>query len=162
MTDAVENYKAVTPNSSRHQAFHREVLIVEDDPYWQSIYSRALRSIDKTAKVRCVRSAKQAQQLLYDNNHYDLIVADQNLDGDKTGLELWRACKPRLHDTPFVLVSAMSDDKISQLTEFDRRPPVFVSKSDAIDNFKSIVGPSLGYGKNEIRKNEGMLQRRVR
>src|ERR1700761_3143659 len=77
-------------------AFHNmgpRVLLVEDDPTSEDLVKMICEKIDDRIKVRCVKTAEQAENILSTDSLYDLIIADHFLDGKETGLDLWNACQ---------------------------------------------------------------------
>lgn len=90
------------PESSRKWD---KVLIVEDEPLWQIVIERALRLIDPEIEVRVSGDANQAFELLNKEGNFDLVIADQLLNGAKTGLDLWDILLEQKVDIPFVIVS---------------------------------------------------------
>lgn len=83
------------------------VLIVEDDALMQAQFTSLIRALDFEVEIRRVSTAEEAEDLLSDetNNHFDLIIADQFLEGTKTGLDLWRYCKAHCPEIRFILTS---------------------------------------------------------
>lgn len=94
---------AAEPETEKH------VLLVEDDPFWQNVISRNIRRATDACKITYVTTAEQAIVMLNSNHPFNLIIADQFLDGDKTGYDLWRVCQERGFHVPFLLTSGNAD-----------------------------------------------------
>ena len=105
-------YQVMSPSISR-------VLIVEDDPVWRIIIERSLRLIDPDSRISASASANQALALLTEDNDFDLIIADQILNGSQTGLDLWDTLRRQGSDIPYVLLSGTArGDLYEQLKSY--------------------------------------------
>jgi CheY-like chemotaxis protein len=87
----------------------KNILIVEDDPFWQQVIRRNIETTSDCCRTTFVTSVESALDLLDESGHFDLIVADQFLDGEKTGYDLWRTCNLRGLRMPFLLTSGNID-----------------------------------------------------
>lgn len=67
----------------------KRILIVEDELFWQLVFEKSLKKIDDQLELLFAASADEALKLILENDPFDLIIADQNLRGIKTGLDLW-------------------------------------------------------------------------
>lgn len=69
-------------------------LVVEDDLTYKPLWDFILRKVDKDFSYDWVTSVDDADKLLEqafeENRPYDLIICDIFLEGDKTGLDLWK------------------------------------------------------------------------
>jgi len=85
----------------------RSILVVEDDPFMRKNFQHVIKSIDPSIKIECVETAEEAQEILGKSGayFYDLVVADQILGGQKTGIDLWRECKDSFLPMSFILTS---------------------------------------------------------
>ncbi|MBI4127934.1 MAG: response regulator [Parcubacteria group bacterium] len=82
----------------------RDVLIVEDDLSYKIMLERILRSIDPRLKIKWTTTA-EAAKAVFQKEHYALVIADFALEGDGTGLDLWKALRERHPTVPFILIS---------------------------------------------------------
>jgi CheY-like chemotaxis protein len=122
----------------------KKILLVEDDPYWQLMIGASLRFIDKDLSLRCVRSAKHAEQALYaGKGSYDLIIADHFLNGAATGLDLWKRFQLQHSNIPFVMVSGLPEDEYLDLVAHESDYPPFLEKPLKIEKLKSILDGRL-------------------
>jgi CheY-like chemotaxis protein len=125
----------------------KRILLVEDDPFWQTLISRSLLSSDTSdnnIEFRFVRSAKQAEAEIFEHDSaFDLIIADQFLYGGSTGLDLWRKCQISQSEIPFVLLSGLSKGEFSKLVKHDSEPPLFLEKSADISKLRRIFNEEL-------------------
>jgi DNA-binding NarL/FixJ family response regulator len=105
----------------------RSILVVEDDPFMQKNFQHVIKSIDPLIKVECVETAEEAQTILGKSGayFYDLVVADQILGGQKTGIDLWRECKDSFPPMSFILTSGRKWKTIftSRMIEETSLPP---------------------------------------
>ncbi|MBX7232162.1 MAG: response regulator [Bdellovibrionales bacterium] len=121
----------------------KKILLVEDDPSWQLLIGAALRAMDASVKIHYVRSVKHAENLLYKNSNYDLIIVDQYLDGNVTGKDLWSKCQKEYRRIPFVMVSGMDMEEYDDLFDGEKSTPDFFNKSQNVENLKMILGVKL-------------------
>lgn len=123
----------------------KKVLLVEDEPHWQMMILRTLRAIDQRISVRCVKSVKHAQQILFDDSSYDMIISDHYLEGKHTGLDLWRDCRERKHSIPFVVVSGIREEKFEALIDAAEalERPIYVAKPFEIERMRDILAAKL-------------------
>jgi CheY-like chemotaxis protein len=105
----------------------RSVLLVEDDPFMQKNLARLVQSIDKNIIVDRVATAEEAKDLVDhrdDLNDYDLVISDQFLKGQATGLELWEHCQRKHPDMPFMLTSGTNLlESLSHSKKIESCPP---------------------------------------
>src|SRR5688572_25155342 len=83
----------------------KNILVVEDDAFWQLEIARNINKIEENCHIDFATAADEAIGLLENDQNYSLIVADHYLEGGKTGYELWSDCKDRGIDVPFLLTS---------------------------------------------------------
>lgn len=87
----------------------KNVLLVEDDPFWQRAISDNLARASRDCHVSVASSAEEAIAKLNSDHHYNLVVADYYLAGDKTGYQLWCDCVKKGVNVPFLLTSGTVD-----------------------------------------------------
>ncbi len=124
----------------------RKILVVEDDPEWQNLIGTAIRKFDNSAHVKYAFSAHGAQYLLGQNPHYDLIIADHFLRGNTTGLDLWKECQKKYHNTPFMMMSGMTEREFLSLIKKENSYPLYMSKNQRFqyDQFEKMLAWHLG------------------
>lgn len=86
----------------------KNILLVEDDPFWQRVISDNLGKASHNCHISLAVSADEAVTKIR-SEHYNLIVSDYYLEGDKTGYQLWRDCVNGGIDVPFLLTSGQLD-----------------------------------------------------
>lgn len=87
----------------------KRVLLVEDDPFWQRVIARNIRHATDSCKITYVTTADEAIAMLDMDRQFHLIIADQFLDSEMTGYDLWRECQKRGFNVPFLLTSGNAD-----------------------------------------------------
>ena len=126
------------------QGRQRRILLVEDDPHWQTIISRTLKTVDGRIDLKCVPTVGQAKELLNSNSNYDLIIADHYLKDDTTGLDLWKECRTLRSRTPFMVVSGMSQSEFTSLLDINSESPLYMAKPFEIESLRSMLKWQLG------------------
>jgi response regulator of citrate/malate metabolism len=112
----------------------RRVLVIEDDMELTTILERVLRVIDSKVQIEWATSAEEATSKLVNRARhtkgppYDLIVADIFLEGNETGLDLWKLCAQAFPDVPIVITSALPIDKYFTAIGQDMITPPFLAK----------------------------------
>ncbi len=121
-----------------------KVLVVEDDLDMVEIVEKILKSINPHTEVSWASSAEEAHFRLHSqkihnwDSPYDLIIADIFLEGDETGLDLFRKCQGLYPDIPFIATSSTSIDKFYSKYGFSKIP-LFLAKPVQYSEWKSIL-----------------------
>lgn len=98
----------------------KKILVVEDDKNMTVLLSRALEDICDDIEMSWAESLEQAVHKLVqhtDINHkmpYDLIIADIFLEGNGTGLDLYKVINRTYPDLPFLVISSLSYNYINE------------------------------------------------
>lgn len=119
-----------------------KVLIVEDEPFWQLLISKALQRIDKRIEVSFSENATKALEIIRNNNNdIDFIIADQLLEGPQTGLDLWDTLVKKEINIPYILVSGIKrEDLINSLMLYRTEAiPTFIEKSASASTFSELL-----------------------
>lgn len=118
--------------------YRKSVLVLEDDIQWQSVVKALLLKVDKSLSIEFVASSEHAMNLINGGASYDLIVADQNLEGASTGLDFYRFCKLAKVPASFVMLSGLTEERLESLAgEVER--PLFASKIESLVRFSELV-----------------------
>jgi response regulator of citrate/malate metabolism len=124
--------------------YRPKVLIVEDDLDMVDIVEKILISINPTTEISWASSAEEAHFRLHSqkihnwDSPYDLIIADIFLEGEETGLDLFRKCQGLYPDIPFIATSSTSIDKFYSKYGFSKIP-LFLAKPVQYSEWKSIL-----------------------
>lgn len=112
----------------------RKVLVVEDDTDLTAIIDDVLKSIDPKITVDWATSADQAIDLIEgrlresEESPYEMILADIFLEGNATGVDLWRLCKKSLPQIPIVVMSSLPVNQFFTMLGHDTIAPPFLGK----------------------------------
>ena len=124
--------------------FRPKVLIVEDDLDMVDLIEKILISINPSTEVSWASSAEEAHFRLHSqksgnwDSPYDLIISDIFLEGDETGLDLFRKCQGLYPDIPFIATSSTSIDKFYSKYGFSKIP-LFLSKPVQYNEWRSVL-----------------------
>ena len=104
MADQTEAIGGRSPAEDRRET----ILIIEDDPGVAKLESRTLRRAGFA--VECAGTTTQALNFL-EKGGIDLIVLDQKLEGDVSGLDFYEQLRADGNETPAILVTGLSDEQ---------------------------------------------------
>jgi DNA-binding NtrC family response regulator len=113
----------------------RAVLIVEDDTSLRPFWEYVVHQVEPRLELQWVSSVSGAEQLVRESlkkrHALGLIIADLYLEGQRTGVDLWREFKESL--IPFVMTSGMSKERF--LNRFSKREdaPLYLEKPLELD-----------------------------
>jgi DNA-binding NtrC family response regulator len=116
----------------------RNVLIVEDDICTQTVMTQLLQTIDSAIKADWATSAEKAKALLR-MHHYDLTIADHTLNGEGTGLDLWRLCQDKYPSMPFFMISGLGIPEFFKLVGENQIMPAFLPKPFHVGECKQLL-----------------------
>jgi len=118
----------------------RSVLVVEDDLELSTVMDRILLSIDRDLILEWATSAEDASELLASASRrlggklYDLIIADIDLEGIGTGLDLWNQCRREYPTVPLVVTSGTHPDVVG---------PTFLQKPFSVRECRDLFADLL-------------------
>jgi CheY-like chemotaxis protein len=126
------------------------VLLVEDDIFFQARFTSLLRMFDYEIGIDRAVSTEEAKELLAraEPSHYDLIIADQFLLGNDTGLDLWNYCRYKYPLVQFLLTSGK--DLQHFLTQSVDPAPEFLPKSCSNQQATDVILDSLKITTNHV------------
>lgn len=135
----MQSFDLICNTSPILKTFEPRVLVIEDDPYWQAIFSYSLKQCQKkNFQLRFVRSAKQALDAIYAEPNFSLIISDHLLDGGTTGLDLWKSYRDQFRNIPFILISAKRRAELLKAESYIKAP-LILEKPFELKNFKATV-----------------------
>ena len=118
-----------------------KILIIDDDPGFRELLSGILNQMDKSFKVRCGGSYREAKEEI-EKELPDLILLDLSLP-DKDGFYFLEEFRNNGHrDIPVLLVSA-SDNKQDKLKSLELGAVDFINKPIAIEDIKARIAVQL-------------------
>lgn len=125
------------------------VLIVEDDTSLAHLLWLVLERMAPNVKVDWVTSGEEAKYNLSSGEEdmgecpYDLVIADIFLDGDITGLDIWKICDSHYPETNILVTSSLPTDKFASClkNEFDCPPylPKPFTMSECIEMISEFI-----------------------
>jgi CheY-like chemotaxis protein len=118
----------------------RKILVVEDDPFWRRLISSNVSNQLDNYSLSFASNAASAMKRIEADPNYDLIIADQYLDGSDTGYDLWSDCRQKGIFTPFLLTSGQ--EELPELSERITHPR-FVPKRFLAGELRSCLDPSV-------------------
>ncbi len=128
----------------------KKILVVEDDTTMTVLLGKAILDVFSDAEIQWATSLEQAVTQLIQNTDiaekipYDLIIADIFLEGNGTGLDLWKVLSRTYPTIPFMVISSISEEQVlSAVTEEQRRALVYLKKPfqyiQCKDSIKNIL-----------------------
>ena len=114
------------------------ILVVEDDICLQTILERIFHAIDKSLKFDWVTSAEEAK-LALKAEKYSLVIADHNLSGDLSGLDLWDICQAEYPGLSFILISSIGVQDFFKTVGPHRISPLFLPKPFYASECKQLL-----------------------
>lgn len=129
------------------RAFFKEpkFLIVEDDLAYKPLWDFILRKVDQKFSFDWVTSVNEAELLikksLQSGRPYDLIIADIFLDGNETGIDLWR--KHGITYNNMVLVSSIEYERLIRDLRQETYVPPYLKKPLNVQESVKTINKSL-------------------
>jgi DNA-binding NtrC family response regulator len=126
----------------------KKILVVEDDKNMTILLGKALLDASGDIEINWASSLEQAVTQLIQNTDiaqkapYDLIIADIFLEGNGTGLDLFKVINRTYPSIPFLVISsipyeqvseALADKKVENMT-YLRKPFLFFQCKEKIKN----------------------------
>jgi response regulator of citrate/malate metabolism len=106
-----------------------KVLIVEDDLSLSNLLCEVIETFSPEAEIHTATSGEEAEEYLKREaeikySPYDLVVADIFLEGETTGLDVWKMCDEKYPKTEILVTSSLPVEKFkSYLKNADSCPP---------------------------------------
>ncbi|MBC7458691.1 MAG: response regulator [Bdellovibrionaceae bacterium] len=128
--DALTFIKNVSLEESKNRKVRllpKKILVVEDDTSMTVLLGKAILDIFSDAEIQWAASLEQAVTQLIQNTDigekvpYDLIIADIFLEGNGTGLDLWKVLGGTYPNIPFLMISSLSQDQVVAAVPEERR-----------------------------------------
>lgn len=132
----------------------KRVLLLEDDPVWQPLLVRILHRIDRNIDVVVSSEAGQAFGIIRDKGPFDFVIADYQLDGARTGLDLWDILLEQDLRIPFILISGRTREEfLADLRGYRiGMIPSYIEKTTSLETLQerlfSALSPELGGGRS--------------
>ena len=143
----------------------RRILVVEDDPGLVFLLEEIFASIDPDARLDWIKDGDRAiaefraNLLRGEDRRYDMIISDNYLDGESSGIDLWRVCQELDPEILFLVISAMSLDKFFGAIGPDVIIPPFLQKPFSVAEGKRVIEGLLAYADHRTMARTGMMGR---
>jgi DNA-binding NtrC family response regulator len=119
----------------------KKVLIIDDEQFWKMVIEKAIVRIDAMIETEFADSVAEAKSLINSGKKYDLIIADQNLSGNDSGLDLWDYLNKNELKIPFALISGNTRENfIRGLNPIRAQSiPCFIEKPSSIRELSQLI-----------------------
>lgn len=111
-----------------------KVLIVEDDVSLTNLLTRVIEDIAPNVEVDWATSGEEAENYLkkegeiYGARPYDLVIADIFLEGDITGLDIWKLCDTSYPETNILVTSSLPVERFVSCLKNEFACPPYLPK----------------------------------
>ena len=115
------------------------ILIVEKEFELRPALEFVLKPFGR--EVLWVTDAPQAKKTL--TPEVALVIAEYGLSGKANGLDLWKECRKKLPDVPFLLMSGEPDSIFEELIRKGLECPEFLLKPFTAQDCRAVVSRLL-------------------
>lgn len=116
----------------------RKILVVEDDLALKPILERICRAVDEECELKWVMSAVNAMTELRKST-FDLVIVDHLLEGDGTGMDVWRHCRKCYPNLPVLVMSGESREKLQRYSGVANPEFAYLEKPIQVTQCKRIL-----------------------
>jgi DNA-binding response OmpR family regulator len=129
------------------------ILVVEDNVSMLLLIQKAIFNVRPKAEIFSAVSLEEAFTILIKNanieekNPYELIIADIFLEGNKTGLDLWRVLRGTYPTIPIVVITSLEEEKVmSTLLDHEKNAMIYFKKPFMISELQAKIQEVLSQG----------------
>jgi DNA-binding response OmpR family regulator len=128
---------------------NNNVLIVEDDVSLAGLLINMLEEISPNIHVDWATSGEEAEQYLqsegeyFGSSPYDLVIADIFLEGQITGLDIWKLCDRKFPDTHILVTSSLPVEKFVSCLKNEFSCPQYLPKPFTLTECKEAISEFL-------------------
>lgn len=121
------------------------VLIVEDDVSLANLLTTVLQDASPDISIDWATSGEEAERYLEEDGElfghcpYDLIIADIFLEGEITGLDIWRKCNSIYPDTNILVTSSLPVGKFVSCLKDEQACPEYLAKPFSLAECREAV-----------------------
>lgn len=125
------------------------VLIIEDDISMTNLLVSVLEEAAPRTSIDWATSGEEAEFYLekegefFGTSPYDLIIADIFLEGDVTGLDIWKLCERKYPDTNILVTSSLPVEKFVSCLKNEYACPLYLPKPFSINECKEAISEFL-------------------
>lgn len=123
-----------------------KILVVEDNVSMLLLIQKAIYKIRPQAEIYSAVSLEEAFTILIKNanieekNPYELIIADIFLEGNRTGLDLWRVLRGTYPDIPIIVISSISEEQVmSNILENEKKHMIYFKKPFMVSELQAKI-----------------------
>lgn len=120
---------------TRESLAPKKILVVEDDPSMTVLLGKAILDVFSDAEIQWATSLEQAVTQLIrttdisQKNPYDLIITDIFLEGNGTGLDLWKVLSGTYPRVPFLVISSIAKESVlNAVSDEQKKSLVYLKK----------------------------------
>ncbi len=144
------NYEPVVRSPRRLELTSvNRILIVEDDVSLTNLLTGVLEEIAPNVSIDWATSGEEAEHYLeregevFGSSPYDLIIADIFLEGDITGLDIWKLCDRKYPDVNILVTSSLPIEKFVSCLKNEYSCPQYLPKPFTLTECKEAIGEFL-------------------
>ncbi|MBT4761820.1 MAG: response regulator [Bdellovibrionaceae bacterium] len=129
-TQGALNYKENHFGTSiKGEQLNYNILIVEDDLFSQKLFSHIISKITlQRSNFIIADNYVDTIEKLQLNLHFNLAIVDVNLDGDLSGIDVFKVLHKKFNSIPVIMTSSLKKNKVeSELSKFIHKP-LFLQK----------------------------------
>ena len=110
------------------------VLVIEDDVSLVNLLTHVLEEMHPGVLIDWATSGEEAEYYIkreseiYPELPYDLIVADIFLEGETTGLDIWKLCDDEFPQTQILVTSSLPVEKFLSSLQNEMNLPAYLPK----------------------------------
>ena len=111
-----------------------KVLIVEDDVSLSTLLTRVLEDLAPNVEIDWATSGEEAEAYLrkegkvFGKKPYDLVIADIFLEGEVTGLDIWKLCDNEYPETNILVTSSLPVERFVSCLKNEFACPPYLPK----------------------------------
>lgn len=115
------------------------VLIVEDDPFSQKLFSHMANDVFPECQILIAPDYNEARKLLIENENFDLAVIDVFLDGDRSGIDVLNFLRRTNTNISILMTSNLPPETFYDLANPNLPKPVYLRKPFHPDSCRYIM-----------------------
>jgi response regulator of citrate/malate metabolism len=143
----VKEMKNFEPSMRKSKNIRRglnKVLIVEDDLALSNLLCEVIETFSPDAEIHMATSGEEAEYHLereadMGNPPYDLVVADIFLEGEITGLDVWKTCDLNHPDTNILVTSSLPVEKFKSYLKNEDSCPPYLPKPFSLEECMATI-----------------------
>ena len=142
----LRRYKPIARNPKKLELTSlNQALIIEDDISLTNLLTTVLEEIAPNISIDWATSGEEAEHYLEKEGElfgtcpYDLIIADIFLEGNVTGLDIWKLCDRKYPDTNILVNSSLQAEKFMSCLKNEYACPQYLPKPFSLTECKEAI-----------------------